>query len=370
MNETVLQFGSGKFLRAFADLFIHHANQQGQGIGQVVIVQSTGGDRAQELARLGGKYHVVVRGLENGKVVDTVESCQSVSRALVANSQWDEVLQVARSPHLKTILSNTTESGYDLNPADTAACAPPKSFPAKLLAVLRERFQAGQPGLMIIPCELRENNARLLREILVKLAGEWKLPRDFITWMEKNCSWHCTLVDRIVTGTPDNHPLLASDPMLTVCEPYALFVIEEVPGVKRWMEHPAITWTSDVLPFFLRKVRILNGGHSALVHKAMAKGHTIVRDSVNDAELGPWVEKLLFSEIVPILQGRCVDPEGFARQVLERFKNPFIDHKLTDILVNHKNKIKVRLIPSLEDYKGKFGQTPAILDAVLREHGN
>jgi tagaturonate reductase len=266
---------------------------------------------------------------------------------------------------LKTILSNTTESGYDLNTADTVNCAPPKSFPAKLLAVLRERFKAGQPGLMIIPCELRENNAELLRSILVKISHEWKLEADFIAWMEKTCSWHNTLVDRIVTGTPDQHPLLAQDPMLAVCEPYALFAIQEVPGVKRWIDHPAVIWTNDVLPFFLRKVRILNGGHSGMVHKAIAKGYTIVRDSVNDKELGPWLEKLLYTEIVPILEGRCDDPKGFAGQVIERFKNPFIDHKLTDILINHENKIKVRLIPSQEEFVKKFGTRPANLDEVL-----
>ena len=97
MNETVLQFGSGKFLRAFADLFVHHANQQGQNIGKIVIVQSTGGERANELAKLGGKYHVVLRGLENGKVVDRVEICESVSRALAANTQWSQVLELALS---------------------------------------------------------------------------------------------------------------------------------------------------------------------------------------------------------------------------------------------------------------------------------
>ena len=157
-----------------------------------------------------------------------------------------------------------------------------------------------------------ENNAELLRSILVKISHEWKLDAAFITWMEKTCSWHNTLVDRIVTGTPDQHPLLAQDPMLAVCEPYALFAIQEVPGVKRWIDHPAVIWTNDVLPFFLRKVRILNGGHSGMVHKAIAKGYTIVRDSVNDKELGPWLEKLLYTEIVPILEGRCDDPKGFA----------------------------------------------------------
>src|SRR5262245_61806992 len=159
LPETILQFGTGRFLRAFADLFIHQANEEGQTVGRVVLVQSTGGDRAGGLEKQGGRYHVVVRGIEDGEVVDRVEECGSISRALVASTQWDEVLGVARSPHLRVILSNTTEKGYDLDPADTAESTPPRSFPAKLLAVLRARFEAGLPGLTVVPCELREHNA-------------------------------------------------------------------------------------------------------------------------------------------------------------------------------------------------------------------
>src|SRR5688572_20030348 len=142
LPETVMQFGSGRFLRAFADLFIHHANLAGQGVGRVVIVQSTGAGRADGLNAQDGRYHVVVRGIEAGAVVDHVEACASVSRAISANAQWDEVLQFAASPDLRVILSNTTEKGYDLDPTDSVLSAPPKSFPAKLLAVLHRRWEA------------------------------------------------------------------------------------------------------------------------------------------------------------------------------------------------------------------------------------
>ena len=139
LPETILQFGSGRFLRAFADLFIHHGNTQGQNVGRVVIVQSTGDGRAGGLNAQQGKYHVVVRGYENGQVVDRVEACESVSRALHAGSQWNEVLELARSPRLTTILSNTTEAGFKLED-DSPGDAVPKSFPAKLLAVLKARW--------------------------------------------------------------------------------------------------------------------------------------------------------------------------------------------------------------------------------------
>ncbi|MFQ3650515.1 MAG: altronate dehydrogenase [Gemmataceae bacterium] len=366
LPETILQFGSGRFLRAFADLFIHHANTQGQAVGRVVIVQSTGEGRAESLNAGEGRYHVVIRGIQGGHILDRVETCQSVSRAIAAKGQWNEVLQLARSPHLRVILSNTTEKGYDLDPADDPApLSPPRSFPAKLTAVLHERWQAGLPGLQIVPCELREHQADLLRSLVEGIAKGWNLPDVFLCWLTEACSWHNTLVDRIVTGPPSDHPLLASDPMLTACEPYALFAIEEKPGVPRWIEHPSIVWTQEVMPYFLRKVRLLNGGHTALLIKAWPRGLRTVREAVSDPELGPWLERLLISEVVPVLQGRVENPAGFAAEVLDRFRNPFIEHKLADIALHHATKVAVRLVPTRDEYQALFRQVPPLLDEVL-----
>jgi tagaturonate reductase len=369
LPETILQFGSGRFLRAFADLFIHQANVQGQNVGRVVIVQSTGGERAGGLNQQGGRYHVVIRGLENGAVVDRVEVVESVSRAIVASSQWSEVIALARSPDLKLILSNTTEAGYDLDPRDTpeviSAGSPPRSFPAKLLAVLRERFRAGMPPLTIVPCELREGNADLLRGIVAQLAREARLGPDVRGYIENQCVWVNNLVDRIVTGTPPEHPLLATDPMLTVCEPYALFAIQKAARAWQFMRHPAVVWTEDVRPYFLRKVRILNGAHTALVIKARPLGFTSVREAVSDPALGRWLERLLFEEVVPVLRGRVDGPEEFARQTLERFRNPFVEHQLADIAVHHVSKVQVRLVPTRDEFQAQFGRTPPLLSEVL-----
>jgi tagaturonate reductase len=263
------------------------------------------------------------------------------------------------------ILSNTTESGYDLHPGDGPADAPPRSFPAKLLAVLRERFEAGQGGLVVIPCELREHNADLLQGLVLKLAADWRLSEGLRRWIGQECVWLNTLVDRIVTGTPKEHPLLASDAMLTVCEPYALWAIEQKPGVEPFLRHPAVVWTPDVQPYFLRKVRILNGAHTALLIRAKPRGFLAVREAVNDPELGAWLERLLFEEIVPVLDGRVDDGAGFGRQTLERFRNPFVEHKLADIAAHHASKVEVRLRPTHAEYRAKFGRVPPLLDAVL-----
>jgi tagaturonate reductase len=363
LPETILQFGAGRFLRAFADLFIHQANEEGQAVGRVVVVQSTGDDRAAALNRQHGRYHVVVRGYENGAVVDRVETSASISRALVAGTQWDAVRALARSPELRIVLSNTTESGYNLDPADKRTDAPPRSFPAKLLALLHERFASGQPGLTIVPCELREHNAELLRGLLAQLAHDWALPAAFGDWLEKECVWLNTLVDRIVVDPSADHPLRAEDAMLAVCEPYALWAIQQ--KTTPFLRHPAVVWTPDVQPYFLRKVRILNGAHTALLIKAWPRGFQTVRDAVLDAELGPWLERLLFEEIVPVLEGRVEGPEEFARQVLDRFRNPFFEHQLASIATHHAAKVQVRLLPTLDEYKAKFGRTPPLLHEVL-----
>jgi tagaturonate reductase len=363
--ETVLQFGAGRFLRAFADLFIDQANRAGQAVGRVVIVQSTGDDRAAALNRQGGRYHVVIRGLENGQVVDRVEPVGSVSRAVVAATQWDEVRALARSPQLRVILSNTTEAGYALDPADGPADAPPRSFPAKLLAVLRERYEAGLPGVLVVPCELREHNAGQLLGLVDGLARDWRLPEGFRDWLHNGCAWLETLVDRIVTE-PKDHPLAAEDAMLTVGESYALWAIQQKPGVTPFLRHPAVVWTADAQPYFLRKVRILNAAHTALIIRAIPTGFRTVREAVSDPTLGAWLERLLFEEVVPVLEGRVDGPAAFARQTLERFRNPFLEHQLTDIAKHHADKVAVRLVPTRDEYREKFGRTPPLLDEVLR----
>ncbi|MGL4422759.1 MAG: hypothetical protein ACRCZF_18980 [Gemmataceae bacterium] len=73
LPETILQFGSGRFLRAFVDLFIHEGNLAGQGIGRIVVVQSTGEGRAGGLNSQGGTYHVIIRGIEQNQTIDRVQ---------------------------------------------------------------------------------------------------------------------------------------------------------------------------------------------------------------------------------------------------------------------------------------------------------
>jgi len=364
-RETILQFGTGRFLRAFADLFVHELSASNKaGIGSVVVLQSTGTQRAAAFNAQRGRFHVAIRGLREGRRMDETVEVQSVGRALAAATDWEQALAVARSEELRLVVSNTTEAGYGLDPADSPGDHPPRSFPAKLLTLLAHRFEAGGPGVTILPCELLERNGRRLRELVLEQAARWGLAGPLVDWLRGACFWTSTLVDRIVSSPRPDDPLSA-DPLAAVAEPFALWLVEGSCPLAGLEGHPAVRRVECLEPYALRKVRILNGAHTALVAKALPLGLETVRQAVEDPAVGPWLRELLFEEIVPVLEGRTEDPAGFARQALERFANPLIDHRLADIALCHAVKVRTRLVPSHEEYCARFGRSPRLLGEAI-----
>ncbi len=357
----ILQFGAGNFLRGFADLFAGELNPP----LEVTVVQSTGTERAEALNRAGGNYHVAIRGFRDGAIIDETQSVTSIQRALHAGTQWEEILEIAASAKLTTILSNTTEAGLTLDERDeTQIGSPPFSFPAKLLTVLRHHFEAGGNRLWILPCELVESNADLLRDLVLEQAAYWGLDTDLTDWIEIECRWVNSLVDRIVPGRPDQHPLLEEDPLLISAEPFAFWAVDAYDPEFPFSGHPAVVMSGDIRPYTLRKVRILNGAHSALVAKTRGTDIKTVREAIEDPAIGSWLEKVLFEEIVPTIEGRCENPESFARETLDRFRNPFLNHELSAIALNHESKWKVRIEPTIREFEEKFGKAPELLAAL------
>ena len=364
----ILQFGAGNFLRGFVDLFVHDLNADpATAVGPVIVVQSTGKERADALNRAGGAYHLAIQGYRDGEVVEETRRVEAISHALHAGTQWGEILAAGRDPALRAIVSNTTEAGLALDEADLSpGHGAPHSFPAKLLAVLVARRAAGLPGPWIVPCELIEANGDRLRELVLEQAARWGLAGEIGDWIAKECRWVNSLVDRIVPGPPKAHPLLGKDPLLLSAEPFALWAVETEATDFPFAPHPAVVLSRDIRPYTLRKVRLLNGAHSALVMRAAGTGIATVRECLEDGEIGSWLEGLLFEEIVPVLEGRCEDPAGFARETLDRFRNPFLEHRLSTIALNHEAKIAVRLEPTLREYRERFGRDPKRLAALMK----
>jgi tagaturonate reductase len=371
IQTTILQFGTGRFLRAFADLFAHEMNASRTQISpspvsaSVVAVQSTGPDRVSQFNVSAGRYHVAVRGLQDGQPVDRMVEVSSVRRAFAAQSEWQEVVAVACSESLAAIVSNATEAGYALDPADAPGDAPPRSFPAKLLAALAARFEVGQPGVTILPCELLEENGQRLRRLVLDQAARWGLSNSLRDWIDGGCTWRNTLVDRIVSAPRADDPMAARDPLFAVAEPFALWLIEGTAAAAVLGDHPAVQSVNALEPYRLRKVRILNGAHTALVAKARPLGFETVRQAVLDPEIGAWLEQLLFDEIVPTIEDRADRAGQFAHQCLERFANPYLDHRLADIALAHDTKLQTRLMPTYREFAARFGRPPRLLSEAL-----
>ncbi len=343
-RSNILQFGTSRFLQAHADFFIGQALRQGKAVGTVTVVQTTSSPdsaaRVEAFNRL-KSYPVLVRGLENGTVVDRREEIASIERALQADRDWPEIVTffVARA---RFVISNTGDKGYLTDAMDRLEGAPPRSFPAKLVSLLWERYSVNRRAITFLPCELLPNNGSALRDLVAGLAADWKLPAPFVQWVRESCVWANSLVDRIVS-----EPL---EPIGAVAEPYALWAIQHQPGLELPCEHPCIQVVEDLDKFELLKLGILNLGHTFLVSQWMKAGRpdiATVLDAMNDGDLyGLW-RRVQAEEVLPIFAAIGLENEAreYARQVEDRFRNPFLKHKLGDIASNHEQKLERRIAP-------------------------
>lgn len=371
LPEKAVQFGTGALLRGFVDYFLDQANRVGSFNGRVVMVGSTGSGRDRAVNEQDGLFTLTIQGLREGEPFRENRIIASVSRAISSRDGWSEVLACARKPELELVFSNTTEVGITLDEGDDATLEPPRSFPGKLARFLLERGRhfdfAPDRGVVVIPCELIESNGDRLRQIVLTLAERWQLEPAFARWIEEAVPFCNTLVDRIVPGTPGDDRLAKlrdelgyRDDMLTACEVYRLFAIEGDAALEQRLgfasSDPGIIVTPDVTPYRERKVRVLNGTHTAMVPTALLCGCETVQEAVEDELVGPFVRRLMFEEIVPTLEAEGA--EQFARDVFDRFSNPFIRHALLDITLQATMKMRVRNVPTIIRYAEKFGGAP------------
>lgn len=376
LPEKVLQFGAGGFLRAFADYFIDNANRHSIFNGRIVVVQSTSGSRGNTLHEQEGLFTLCEQGLENGARVENYTVISSISRTFSANDDWQAVLQCACNPQLELVLSNTTEVGIALDENDTLDLNPPRSFPGKLAAFLYARFKffggAADKGLVIIPCELVDNNGDLLLKVILTLAQNRGLGEEFVHWLTSANHFCNSLVDRIVPGTPANEVLQQhwqrlgyADRLLTSAEVYSLWAIQGDDTIRQRLSfasaNPSIIVANDITPYRERKIRILNGTHTLSVPLAFLLGNKIVLDNMTHPLVSKFIERLIFNEIVPSLEVDRESATAFAHEVLERWRNPFLQHKLIDITLHSTSKMRARNVPTILRYYQKMKKTPQLI---------
>ena len=371
--EKVMQFGEGNFLRAFVDDFIDIANEKAGFNGKVVLVQPIAQGLTELINRQEGLYTLYLRGSEKGVRVDDRRVISAVSRCVNPYENWDAVLEAARSADLEIIVSNTTEAGIVYDADSTFDQVPPHSFPAKLTRVLYERFTAGQKGIVMLSCELIDNNGRELLKCVNRHIDDWGLGDGFRRWVNEENIFCSTLVDRIVPGRirdPKEAVALAAangyeDPLTDVGEVFGIWVIEGPDGLKDRLPFkkagvPVIV-VPDVTPYKKRKVRILNGAHTGFVLGAYLAGYDIVRDCMQDGTVLGYMNRMLYDEVIPTLPLDKKDLEEFARAVQDRFNNPFVNHELMSISLNSTSKWRARNMPTFLDYVKEKGMLPPCL---------
>lgn len=376
--ERVLQYGEGNFLRAFVDWMIDRMNKEAGFDCGVTVVQPIPQGLCEALNAQDGLYHLYLRGVREGRIVSEYSRIDCINRALNPYTQYSEYLDIAGNPGLRFIVSNTTEAGIAYDENDTAGMRPQNSFPGKLTAFLQRRFKifGGAPdkGLIIICCELIENNAGKLKQCVLRHAEQWGLEAAFIEWIHNANVFCSTLVDRIVPGFPRNrigeiHQELGfRDQLVVEGEYFHLWVIEAPSWVER--EFPArraglnVIFTDDMTPYRRRKVRILNGAHTASFAVSLLAGVETVRESVEHPQIGRFMRDMVAEEVCPYINREGggnyagADTAAFAGEVWERFQNPFIKHYWKSIALNSVSKWETRVLPSLSDYYLHTGRLP------------
>ena len=379
LPERIVQFGEGNFLRSFVDWMIDAMNGRGLFGGRAVVVQPIDRGTVDVLNEQDGLYTLILRGLQGGQVVEQRQVITAISRGVDPYRDWSGFLAVAEQPELRFAVSNTTEAGiaYVDEPHPTQGC--PASFPAKVAAFLHRRFDRfrGDPatGIIFLPCELIDRNGEELRSCVLRHAAAWSLGPEFTDWVSRHNRFLNTLVDRIVPGFPHEEAAALAeqlgyeDRLLTTGEIFHIWVIEgdaevakELPLTQAGLN---VVWTSDLQPFRTRKVRILNGAHTMMALAAFLGGLDTVRECVEDPVLGGYVRRGVFDEILPLLPLPAQETRAFAEDVMERLANPFIKHNLISIALNSVSKYRVRVLPSLLEYRTACGRVPPALTFSL-----
>jgi len=366
--EKILQFGTGVLLKGLPDYFIQLANEAGRNAGRIVMVKSTS---ASETIESIAPYTIFEKGIRNGKSVEKARIVSSVSREINAPTDWESVLDLARSADLEVIISNTTEAGIQFV-EEKIKDVTPVSFPGKLLSVLYERYNAGLVGIIIIPCELIPDNGSILKSIVLKLADFNELENAFLNWLLTECSFCNSLVDRIVSGKPSaetrkeiESKLGYEDESLIETEPYALWAIECNPAISKKLNWSGIVadWilAEDITIYRERKLRILNGTHTIMVALGIIGGKETVLECMQDLDLHTFISKVALDEIATSTSVDSSISIPFANEVLDRFANPHIRHLLINITLQFSMKMAMRNLPTIKRYEEIYGKPPQLM---------
>jgi tagaturonate reductase len=342
----VLQFGTGNFLRGFIEPLIEELNQQGESL-QVCLVQSTDGNTLEGLRAQDYAYEVYVAGRDQGQTIEKFQSITCIKDGLSLPHDSEKFFSYASSPELKYLISNVTEAGLVWSQeGDQDQIA--SSFPGRITQWLYTRFeQAPELETILLPCELIPNNGDFLKSLIQQHALAWKLEPEFLNWLNLNCRFFNTLVDRIVPGFPKQLAEKAA-PYTVQVEPYLFWGIE---GSDQDLEKlpfrrcKGVVLTDSLLPYTKRKISILNGLHTLMAALGRIQHIQTVQEYVQDPDRLQELNRLAEEELFPFLDQPLDELRAYTSAIFDRFKNPFMAHALNDISLQSIAKFKSRLLP-------------------------
>nr|WP_297706285.1 tagaturonate reductase [uncultured Butyrivibrio sp.] len=377
----VLQFGEGNFMRAFVDYFFDISNEKAGFNGKVALVQPIAQGLTDLVNKQEGLYTLYLRGSENGQKVDAKRVISAVDCCLnpYNKADYDKMMEIAASDDLDIIASNTTEAGIAYDPSCNFTDVPANSFPGKLTQVLFARYKAGKKGVVVLSCELIDNNGKELLKCVNQYIDQWQLEEGFKKWVNEENIFCSTLVDRIVPGRIRDAKEVEKleevngyhDELIDVGEIFGVWIIEGPEGLEDRLPFKKagvnVHVVPDVMPYKHRKVRILNGAHTGFVLGAYLAGFDIVRDCMHNDNVSGFMNKMLSEEVIPTLVDHLDenDLNEFAAAVKDRFNNPFVNHELMSISLNSTSKWKARNMPSFLQYIDKNGKLPVCLTMSL-----
>lgn len=360
----IVHFGIGAFHRAHQAWYTDRAMDGGGRDWAICGVSLRSPDVAQQLNPQAGLYTLTERGAagEQSRLIGAVRE------VLVAGPDRAAVLARIAAPACHVVSFTVTEKGYcrradgSLDP-DLAA----QGFYPVLAEALAVRAAAGLPGLTLLSCDNLADNGcqleRLMREYLALTRP------DLLDWFAAECTCPSTMIDRIVPATTaaDRAALAArigcDDQGAVFTEAFSQWVIEDrFAGPRPRWEAVGAQLVADVRPYETAKLRMLNGAHSLLAYCGLARGHTFVHEAIADPQLRALTEQLMLREAAPtIAAAPGQDLPRYAADLIERFANPALNHRLIQIAMDGSQKLPQRWLETRAWHRAKGADCPAIL---------
>ena len=297
-----------------------------------------------------------------------------VTGAMIEFTEIEVAKLIARmsDPAIRIVSLTVTEGGWFVDAKtngfdaahpdirhDAAHPDAPKTAFGMILAALRQRRAAGDAPFTVMSCDNLPENGHVARQTVIGLAR--LADADFADWVEANVAFPNTMVDCITPATSDRERALVRDrfgivdAVPVVCEPFRQWVLEDnFPQGRPALEKVGAEFVTDVAPYELMKLRILNGGHAAIAYPSALLGHHFVHDAMADPRIRAWLEALETREIIPTLEPIAgVDFEAYRRKVEERFSNPEIGDTIPRLCFDGTNRQPKFVLPVIRDAMSK-----------------